>query len=100
MPNTAVTHTGKAVTIADQPLASVSPAWSLSAGESSGSQPLEPHWIAAASADPQSPSCWTAPVHSDVVNIPNGQSQLLSHIRLSDEDYLLSQLSQLLLCLS
>ena len=30
----------------------------------------------------------------------NGQSQLLSHIRLSDEDYLLSQLFQLLLCLS
>ena len=66
-----IIHTlGKPVTDLCLPLPSVSPAQSLSAGESSGSQPLEPHWIAAASADPQSPSCWTAPVHSDIVNIP------------------------------
>ena len=75
----------------------MSPARSLSAGESSGSQPLEPHWIAAASADPQSPSCWTAPVHSDIVNIPVVRVSSCLTYRLSDEDYLLSQL---LLCLS
>ena len=52
------------------PLTSVSPALSLSAGDSSGSQPLEPHWIAAASPDHQSPSCWTAPVHRETVSSP------------------------------
>ena len=40
---------------------------SLSAGEPFGIQPLESHWIGAASADSQLSSCWTAP---DRVNIP------------------------------
>ena len=72
-------------------MTSVSPALSLSAGESSGSQPLEPHWIAAASPDHQSLSCWTAPVHKETVT--SVLIQLLSHSRLSEEDYLLSQLN-------
>ena len=57
-------------TVTDQPLVSVTPAWGPSDGESFGSQPLEPYWIAAAFSDPQSPSCWTPPVHSHIVNIP------------------------------
>ena len=54
-------------------LPSVSPAQNLSAGESSESQPLQSHWIAAPSSDPQSPFCWTAPVHTDIVNISLGR---------------------------
>ena len=52
----------------DSPLTSVSPALSLSAGEPSESQPLEPHWIAVASPNHQSPSYWTAPVHREAVS--------------------------------
>ena len=40
----------------DSPLTSESPVLSLSAGESSGSQPLEPHWIAAAAVSELAPS--------------------------------------------
>ena len=49
-------------------MTSVAPALSFSAGESPGNQPLEPHWIAAASPD-QSPSCWTDPAERQSVAI-------------------------------
>ena len=41
------------------PVALVSPFQSVSVVTSSPSQPLALGWILAASADPQSPSCWT-----------------------------------------
>ena len=42
------------------------------------SSELETHQIAVASADPQSLACWTAPVYSDMVDIPMVSSLCLN----------------------
>lgn len=60
------------------PVALVSPFQSLSVVMSSASQPLGLDSILAASADPQSPSCWTASAQSDS-HMYSTNAQTLSH---------------------